>query len=85
MDLKDALPLLRGGLDLAQRAVPLASQLGLPGANVAGAFIEIAANVLDRVEDGAAALATEDVAELKDIMGKLRSLNDGLAAQVDAS
>lgn len=85
MDLKTALPLLRQGLDLAEKAVPLAAALGLPSTNVASAVFEIARNVVDRIEDGSAALESSDAAELKDILAKLQGLNDGLAAEVDAS
>lgn len=85
MDLKNALVLLRGGLDLAEKAIPVAVSFGVPNANVAGVFLEIGKNILERLDDGAAALASDDVAELKAILGKLQILNDALAAEIAAS
>lgn len=85
MDLKESLALLRSGLDLAQKAVPVAASLGLPNTNVAGAFVEIGRNLVDRVDAGAIAATSEDVGQLKAILADLQAANDSLAAEIDAS
>lgn len=85
MDLKTILQNLQKGIDTAQSiAGPLAA-IGVPGAGLAKALLEVAENVKARIDEGAVVATSDDAAEVKLIIERLQTINDQLAAEIEES
>lgn len=85
MDLKTILQNLQKGIDTAQSiAGPLAA-IGVPGAGLAKALLDVAENVKLRIDEGAVVATTDDEESVKAIIERLQAINDDLAAEIDRS
>ena len=86
--IQDAITIVEDGLALVQKAAPIAAELGVPGAGmagtIAGVISDIANNTMQRVQDGQLAATTTDKAALAALIVKLRALNDAEDAEAEA-
>ena len=91
MSLKSILNIIEQGVKFAEGLAP---ELALiPGAGpivatavkAAGAIADVVDNLQTRIADGTIVAHSTDEAELKDYAQRLAAVNDGLAAQIDAS
>jgi len=77
---------IQGGLAIVQQLSPLVGLLGGPSAaliaNLAGAFGEVASNVLTNVSEGRADLASTDEAALQATLAELQAKNKLLGDEV---
>lgn len=82
---------LQQGLSLVQTMAPLATAVGAPPGlvekvtNIAGAVLDTAQNVSQRVEEGAIVATSNDQQQLKDIVASIQRENDELDRFIDAN
>lgn len=85
MDLNQILFSLQKGINTAQAiAGPLAA-IGVPGAGLAKALLEIAENVQTRINEGAVVATSQDRERVKQIIQELQAENDRLNAEIEKS
>lgn len=89
MDLKKALDTINKGLAFADDLSPLLSAFGVPQAkNIIGiveAVAALAANVMERINEGQIVATSTQKAELEAILASIQAKNDALAKVILAS
>jgi hypothetical protein len=89
LNLSSILPVLKNGLTVAETFLPAAGMFG--GPVIAGAvklvegLVDVASNVSERVSEGEVVASSSDQSELQGIIQRLQTVNDQLAAKIDAS
>lgn len=89
-NLSDILEGLQGALTTAQKLAPVAEAFGLPVqvtaiASMAKAAVDVAQNVVERIEDGRIVASNEDAGRARALLSDLQDANDALAAKISAS
>ena len=85
MDLKQILAGLRQGLEVVDQLAPFAGVLGPQGAaigKIVEGLTEVGQTVLERAQEGAVVLASEDQDEIREINQRLAAKNDHLAQRI---
>lgn len=91
MDMSKLLDAIQKGVQFAEELAPIISMI--PGAGpivnmatkAAGAVLEVATNVQEKVKEGQIVMSSTDQAELKGYIDRLTAANDELMAYVDES
>ena len=94
MSLNNLLATLAKGVDFVENILPVVR--AVPGIgnvvsivetalNAAGALSETVQNVQQRIEEGKVVAASDDQAQLKDMIARIQAANDELAAYIAAS
>ena len=94
MSLNSLLATLAKGVDFVENILPVVR--AVPGIgnvvsivetalNAAGAISETVQNVQQRIEEGKVVAASDDQAQLKDMIARIQAANDELAAYIAAS
>ena len=79
---------LRHGLSLVDKLLPMAGVLGPQAvaiAKVVEGLTGVTEAILDRAEEGAIVLSSDDQAEIRAINDRLQILNDGIAQRIAQS
>lgn len=85
MDTKQILAGLRQGLEVVDKLAPLAALLGPQGAavgKIVEGLTEVGQTVLERAQEGAVVLTSEDQDEIRSINHRLAAKNDELAQRI---
>lgn len=85
MDLNSILASVRKTIDAAQAVADPLATLGVPYAGLARALLEVAENVEKRISDGTVVATSDQRDVVKNMIEELQAVNDGLAAEIDAS
>jgi hypothetical protein len=89
LNLSSILPVLRNGLTVAETLLPATKLFG--GPTLAGAIklveglTDVASNVSTRISEAKVVASSSDQSELRGVIQRLQTVNDQLAAEVDAS